>query len=151
MPNFAFYRGRKRATTKFNFSFCTWIWSLETPGGFAYIWQSKWVGIIAIRAERTQIHFLSNVLTAFASLDLKVPNEGKLLVPVFAIATHTDQIAFSVSTKQPTVDAGKYDKANWSLRQGDEEVDKLNKTKIYIFKQIVQYFGLKTNLLQGLN
>ena len=24
-----------------------------------------------------------------------------------------------------------------------------NKTKIYIFKQIAQYFGLKTNLLQG--
>ena len=28
MPNFAFYGGRKQATTKFCFSFCTWIWSL---------------------------------------------------------------------------------------------------------------------------
>ena len=28
MPNFAFYGERKQATTKFNFSFCTWIWSL---------------------------------------------------------------------------------------------------------------------------
>ena len=33
----------------------------------------------------------------------------------------------------------------WSLRQGDEEVHKKS-----IFKQIAQlYFGLKTNLLQG--
>ena len=45
----------------------------STPGGFAYIWQSKWVGIIAIKNERTQIHFLSDVLIAVASLDLKVP------------------------------------------------------------------------------
>ena len=32
------------------------------------------VGIIAIKTERTQIHFLSDVLVAVASLDLKVPN-----------------------------------------------------------------------------
>ena len=25
MPNFAFYGGRKQATTKFYFSFCTWV------------------------------------------------------------------------------------------------------------------------------
>ena len=43
------------------------------PGKFAYIWQSKWVGIIAIKTERRQIPFLSDVLVAFASLDLKVP------------------------------------------------------------------------------
>ena len=36
---------------------------------------SKWVGIIAIKTERTQIHFLSDVLVAVASLDLKVPND----------------------------------------------------------------------------
>ena len=42
------------------------------PGGFAYIGQSKSVGIIAIKTERTQIHFLSDVLVAVASLDLKV-------------------------------------------------------------------------------
>ena len=29
MPDFAFYRGRKQATTKFYFSFWAWIWSLE--------------------------------------------------------------------------------------------------------------------------
>ena len=28
MPNFAFYGVHKQATTKFSFSFCTWIWSL---------------------------------------------------------------------------------------------------------------------------
>ena len=44
------------------------------PGGFAYIWQSKWLGIIAIKNESTQINFLSDVLVAVASLDLKVPN-----------------------------------------------------------------------------
>ena len=43
------------------------------PGGFAYIWQSKWQGIIAIKTESTQINFLSDVLVAGASLDLKVP------------------------------------------------------------------------------
>ena len=54
MPNFTFYRGRKQATTKFYFSFRAWIWSLEIQlrGGFAYIWQSKWLGIIAIKTER---------------------------------------------------------------------------------------------------
>ena len=28
MSNFAFYGGRKQATTKFCFCCCTWIWSL---------------------------------------------------------------------------------------------------------------------------
>ena len=46
----------------------------STPGGFTYIWQSKRVGIIAIKTERTQIHFLSDVLVAVASLDRKVLN-----------------------------------------------------------------------------
>ena len=47
----------------------------STLGGFAYIWQSKWVGIIAIKTVRTQIHLLhvSDVLIAVASFDLKVP------------------------------------------------------------------------------
>ena len=82
MPNFTFYRGRKQATTKFYFSFRAWIWSLEIQlrGGFAYICQSKWLGIIAIKTEKTQIHFLSDVHLAFASLDLKVPNRGRFLV-----------------------------------------------------------------------
>ena len=48
--------------------------SNSASGGFAYNWQSKWVGIIAIKTEKTQIHFLSDVLVAVAPLDLKVPN-----------------------------------------------------------------------------
>ena len=28
IPTFAFYGVRKQATTKFCFSFCTWMWSL---------------------------------------------------------------------------------------------------------------------------
>ena len=36
-------------------------------GWFAYNWQSKWVGIISIKTERTQIYFLSDVLVAVAS------------------------------------------------------------------------------------
>ena len=53
----------------------------STPGGFAYIWPSEWVGIIAIKTERTQIHFLSDVLIAVASLDLKVPSEKQTTPP----------------------------------------------------------------------
>ena len=44
----------------------------STPGGFGWIWQSKWVGAIAIKTGRTQIHFLSDVLVEVASLDLNV-------------------------------------------------------------------------------
>ena len=41
--------------------------------------------------------------------------------------------------------------ANWSLGQGDKKVKKKKRMKEkYIFKQTAQYFGLKTNLLQGL-
>ena len=47
----------------------------STLGGFANNWQSKWVGIIAKKTERTQIHFLSDILIAVASLDLKVADD----------------------------------------------------------------------------
>ena len=36
----------------------------SNSGGVAYFSQSKWVGIIAIKTEGTQIHFLSDVLVA---------------------------------------------------------------------------------------
>ena len=68
MPNFAFYGERKQGTTKFYF-----LDMSSTSEGFVYIRESRWVGIIAIKNERTQIHFLSDVLVAVASLDLKVP------------------------------------------------------------------------------
>ena len=41
----------------------------STAEGFAYIRQSKRV-MIAIKTERTQINFLSDVLVAVVSLDL---------------------------------------------------------------------------------
>ena len=43
----------------------------STPGGFAYIWQSKCVGVIAIYTERRQIHFLSDVLIARRVVELR--------------------------------------------------------------------------------
>ena len=46
----------------------------STPGGFAYIWQSRWVGIIALKTERTQVHFWSDVFAAVASSDRKITN-----------------------------------------------------------------------------
>ena len=48
----------------------------SASGGFPYIWQSKLVGITAIKTERTQIDFLNDVPVAVASLDLKVPIES---------------------------------------------------------------------------
>ena len=82
MPNFAFYGGRKQAATKFYFSFLSFDmvpWN-SASGRFAYFWQSKWVGIIAIKTEKTQIHLLSDVLVAVATLDLKVRNESLILI-----------------------------------------------------------------------
>ena len=51
--------------------------------------QSKWVGIIAIKTERTQIQFLSDVLVAVASLDLKVSTIVKSFV-------HTNMNIFEI-------------------------------------------------------
>ena len=80
IPNFAFYGLSKRATTK---SFMLFLFlnldmvprnsTQEGSPTFDKARQSKWLGIIAIKTERTQIHFLSDVLVAVASLDLKVP------------------------------------------------------------------------------
>ena len=80
MPNFTFYGRRNQATMKFYFSFWAWVWSLEIQlrEGLPTIWESKWVGIIVIKTEKTQIHFLSDVLVTIASLDLKVPNVASL-------------------------------------------------------------------------
>ena len=78
MPNFTFYRGRKQINDEMLFLFLSLnmlTWN-SASGGFAYIWQSKLVVIIAIKTERTQIDFLNDVLVAVASLDLKVPIES---------------------------------------------------------------------------
>ena len=75
MPNFAFFRGRKQLSNDeilFLFPTLNLVPWNSASGGFAYISQSKWLGIIAIKTERTQVHFLSDVLVAVASLDLQV-------------------------------------------------------------------------------
>ena len=43
------------------------LWN-STPGEFTYIWQSKWVGIIAVTTEKNKarIHVLSELFAAFA-------------------------------------------------------------------------------------
>ena len=53
----------------------------SASGRFAYMWQRKWVGITAIKTQKTQIHFFSDLLVAVASLDLKVPIGVFLHVP----------------------------------------------------------------------
>ena len=66
------------------------------------------MGIIAIKTERTQIHFLSDVLVAVASLDLKVPivvvqrrlqkNDARAkLLFIFTIRFNVLQVCISVS------------------------------------------------------
>ena len=67
MSNFTFYEGHKQATTKFSFSFWSWIYSALgnlTPGEFAYIWKSKWLEIIEMKIERTWIDIFSEVFFA---------------------------------------------------------------------------------------
>ena len=73
MPNFAFMedvnKQRRNFTSLSELEYGLWN---TASVGFAYNWQSKWVGTIAITTKKTQILFLSNVLVAVASLDLKV-------------------------------------------------------------------------------
>ena len=57
MPNFAFYGGRKQATTKFYFSFWAWPWSLEIQlqeGSPTFDKVRNRVGIIVIKTVGTQ-------------------------------------------------------------------------------------------------
>ena len=46
----------------------TVLWN-STPGEFTYIWQRKWVGIIAVTTEKNKakIHVLSELFAAFAT------------------------------------------------------------------------------------
>ena len=53
----------------------------STPRRFAYIWRSKWVEIIAIKTERTQLHFWSDVFAAVAPSDREVPDVIEKLTP----------------------------------------------------------------------
>ena len=45
----------------------------STPGKFAYISHFQWIGINAIKFEKTWIHFKSDVFAAVAILDAKAP------------------------------------------------------------------------------
>ena len=51
------------------------LWN-STSGRFAHIWQSKWVGIIAIKTVGNKIHFLSDV---FADTLRAVVSPGRTL------------------------------------------------------------------------
>ena len=71
MPNFTFCGERKQGTTKFSFSFCRNVVVVlrnSSLGEFAYIWQSKWLGEITMKIERTRILFLSDFFAASAVL-----------------------------------------------------------------------------------
>ena len=66
LPVFA----RKQATTTCYYNFSAWIWSLGIQRQEGSPTFDK---VSVIKTKRTQIHFLSDVLVAFASLNLKVP------------------------------------------------------------------------------
>ena len=70
MPNFTFYGGRKQATTKFSFSLWTWMWFLGIPLKKSLLAFDKLneLEVIAIKIEKTQFHFLSEVSAAVAVL-----------------------------------------------------------------------------------
>ena len=48
-------------------------------GGFIYIWQSLWLGVIAMTIEKARIHFFSDVFRPSPSSDLVV----LLIKPIF--------------------------------------------------------------------
>ena len=77
MPNFVFYGGREQATTKLIFISLSELGYGPLKFSFMRVRLvlTKYVRvrIIAVKTERMQIHFLSNVLVVDASLDLKVP------------------------------------------------------------------------------
>ena len=72
------YDVNKQTTTKFSGSLflnLAMVASNSTPGGL-HLTRGKSVGIIPrnnSNSERTQIHFLRDVLVTVASLDVKVP------------------------------------------------------------------------------
>ena len=71
----AFYRQRKHKTDEFHFLFLNLdiFRKTSTPGEFAYFRQSEHVGIIALKFQRTRIHFLCNVSAAALSSNFEVP------------------------------------------------------------------------------
>ena len=80
MPNLTFYGDVKKRPSDDEISFLSlkqgMVLRNSTQEGFACILtiESKWLGIVAMKAKRTQIHFLSDVFAAVASSDLKAHN-----------------------------------------------------------------------------
>ena len=64
LPKLAFYSMENENKQRQNFISFSALGDMvpwnSTSGGFAYIWQRKWLRMIAIKIERTQIHFLIN-------------------------------------------------------------------------------------------
>ena len=80
IPNLTFCGDVKKRPIDDEISFLSLKQSMvltnSAPGGFACILkiESKWLGIVAMKAKRTQIHFLSYVFAAVSSSDLKAHN-----------------------------------------------------------------------------
>ena len=87
MPSFAFYGGRKHATTNFYFSFWAWPWSLEIQlqeGSPTFDKVSNRVGIIAIKTEETQSpYFLVSARTHSISRYIHIQTYSKRGPPLF--------------------------------------------------------------------
>ena len=81
MTNFAFYGGRKQATTKFYFSFWAWPWSLEIQlqeGSRTFDKVRNRVGIIAVKTEGTQsLYFLVSTPTHSISRYIHIQTYSK--------------------------------------------------------------------------
>ena len=69
MPNFTLYMQRKYTSddeiSSLFLNLVMVLWN-SNFGGFAYISQSKWRGVIAIKIEKTSIHFFSDIFSAVA-------------------------------------------------------------------------------------
>ena len=76
MPNLTFYGDVKKRPSDDEISFLSlkqgMVLRNSAPGGFACILKIE--SIVAMKAKRTQIHFLSYVFAAVSSSDLKAHN-----------------------------------------------------------------------------
>ena len=101
------------------------------PGGFAYIWQSKRVGIIATKTERKQIHFLSDVLVAFSSLIGSLSNnDGDGYENVtYKVKSRCFKLHRAYSISFDSSNAGNFF-WSWILKECDEVQEKRNKVVV---------------------
>ena len=90
MSNFTFYGGRKKATTKFTFTFSL---RNSTPGAFAYILQNS-----ELEQSQWRLPFLATFSLPSPSSDHKVPNIG---VRPHALRVKEDTRAFRPSPIVP--------------------------------------------------